>query len=732
MSNKVLIVTDNAATSRTLKEALAPSSGCALAVESSALPASAIARIHSLQPDLILADVFLADSDGTQAFAQLRQAAPKASVVALCSQTTERFAQGAVQQGAAGYLRDDELHSRLVAQHLLQMLERNRCDESLQLERQRTDVALNAVTDAVIATDNEGKVTRMNAAAETIAQCLAAEALGRPLDEVLNLVDADTGASLEDRGADGSREGSAERPPRSMRRRNAILFRNDHAESEIEASSISVYDRRGGFDGAVLVLHDISAARAMSREMSHLVAHDLLTGLPNRRLFDERLGQCIAMARRRGTQLDVLSLDLDNFKYINDSLGHAVGDRLLQSVGLRLLACAHHSDMVSRQGGDEFRILLSDDKNGEGATVLAEKILSTLAAPHVIDDHELHITASIGISMYPADGADPSTLMQHADTAMYHAKSEGRNTFQFFDTEMNVRAVERQSVESDLRYALIRKEFELYYQPKVNLRTGEITGAEALIRWCHPRRGLLLPDQFVRVAEEAGLISAIGSWALQQACHEAKKWAALKPSISIAVNVSALEFRNKSFVDEVRRILRETGLPPSCLELELTETVLMRNANSSTEVLRELKHMGVRLAVDDFGTGYSSLSYLQRFPIDILKIDQSFVQNIQGTGAKGVIVSAVIGLGAGLRQRVIAEGVETQEQFAFLDAQNCEEGQGFYFSRPLPADQFAALLETGIPPAVFRWSGDRGNPSPRAAVTSATGSTTASGGFAKS
>lgn len=712
MSNQVLIVTDSAATSVTLKEVLSSAADFPFSVHASDRLASALASISSLEPDLILVDLFLADSDGVETFELLRRTAPYTPVVVLCSAATQRVAQEAVRLGASGFLREDDLQSALVVQYLRTVMERHRCEESLLVERQRVDEALNAVTDALVCTDNEGKVTRMNAAAEAMAACLAVDARGRQLGELIPLLDAETRQPLSDNAAD-KLEQSAERGPRTLRRRNVLLVRPDTEDSEIEATTISLFDRRGRPDGEVLVLHDISAALAMYREMSHLVAHDLLTGLPNRRCFDERLTQCVAMARRRGTQLDVLSLDLDNFKHINDSLGHAVGDRLLQSVGLRLLACAHHSDMVSRQGGDEFRILLADDKNGEGATVLAEKILAALAAPHVIDEQELHITASIGISLFPANATEPGMLIQHADTAMYHAKSDGRNTFQFFDTQMNVRARERQSVESDLRNALVRNEFELYYQPKVNLRTGEITGAEALIRWQHPRRGLLLPDQFVRIAEDAGLIAAIGSWALLQACREAKKWSTLRPSISIAVNVSALEFRNKSFVKEVRRVLQQTGLPPKCLELELTETVLMRNANSSTEVLHELKKMGVRLAVDDFGTGYSSLSYLQRFPIDILKIDQSFVQNIQGTGARGAIVSAVIGLGAGLRQRVIAEGVETQEQFAFLDAQNCEEGQGFYFSRPLQAEQFVALLETGIAPAVFRWSG---NPGPRAGM----------------
>lgn len=707
MSNKVLIVTSNTAISSTLKKVLATAADIPFEVTICGALSTALDRFASagtaVFADLILADLFLSDSDGIQTFDRLQRAAPHTPIVVLCSTASQHVALEAIEGGAHGFLSADDFHSALAPRYLNDLIERKRCEESLFLERQRADSTLDAIADAVIDIDNDGKVTRMNAASREITGCLDQEANGRPLDELLHLIDAETRQPLSRSASAASLKATP-----MVQQRDAILPLPSGEESEIEESAIPIFDQRGQRNGTVIVLHDISVAQAMSREMSHLAGHDFLTGLPNRRYFDERLSNGIAMARRRGTQLDVLSLDLDNFKHINDSLGHAVGDRLLQSVGLRLLGCAHHSDVVSRQGGDEFHILLADDKNGESAAVTAEKILSALAAPHVLDDQELHITASIGISLYPADGKDAGTLMQHADTAMYHAKNNGRNNFQFFDPEMNARAVERQTVESDLRSALSRNEFLLHYQPKVNLRTGDITGAEALLRWQHPRRGLLLPDQFVRVAEDAGLIPAIGSWVLRQACIEAKKWLGRRPSVSVAVNVSALEFRNKSFVEDVRRILEETGLPPSCLELELTETVLMRNASSSTEVLGALKEMGVRLAVDDFGTGYSSLSYLQRFPIDILKIDQSFVQNIQGTGAKGVIVTAVIGLGAGLQQRVVAEGVETHEQFAFLDAQNCEEGQGFYFSRPLRAEQFVALLETGIPPAVFRWGGDSG------------------------
>jgi diguanylate cyclase (GGDEF)-like protein len=393
----------------------------------------------------------------------------------------------------------------------------------------------------------------------------------------------------------------------------------------------------------------------------------------------------------------VIFLDLDRFKYINDSLGHAIGDQLLQSVSKRLLASVRGSDTVSRQGGDEFVILLSEIAYPEDAATSANKILHSLSAPHAIEGQDLHIDGSIGISVYPEDGADAETLIKNADTAMYHAKENGRNNFQFFKVEMNAKAVERQSLEGSLRRALERKEFLLHYQPKVNLETGEITGVEALIRWRQPDRGLVPPSQFVPIAEDCGLIIQIGRWVLREACRQARAWQrAGLPLVPITVNVSAVEFRDKGFVESVRTTLAETGLEARYLGLELTEGVLMEDAESTAAVLQELKVMGVHLAVDDFGTGYSSLSYLRQFPIDVLKIDQSFVNQITADPDDSSIVSAIINMGKSLKQLVVAEGIETKEQREYLQTQSCAEGQGYLFSRPLAAAQFAQLLRMGI------------------------------------
>jgi EAL domain-containing protein (putative c-di-GMP-specific phosphodiesterase class I) len=352
-------------------------------------------------------------------------------------------------------------------------------------------------------------------------------------------------------------------------------------------------------------------------------------------------------------------------------------------------------------------ILVTENRHAEDdAALTANKIIAALILPHFINANELYVTASIGISVYPTDAMDAETLIKHADTAMYCAKESGRNNYQFFRQDMNVRAVERQVIETHLRQALERKEFVLHYQPLINLDSGRITGVEALLRWIHPNWGIILPDRFIQVAENSGLIVPIGRWVLKEACRQTKRWEdeGLKPGL-IAVNISALEFRHKDFVKGVRAILDETGLAPFSLQLEITESVLMSDAESSAAILQELKDMGAQLAVDDFGTGYSSLSYLNQFPIDILKIDQSFVQAIGTENGNGIIVSAVIAMGNSLMQRVVAEGVEKRVQLNFLKESHCEEGQGYFFSRPLVADQFAELLKTGIAAMKYNWSG---------------------------
>ncbi|MHB1074382.1 sensor domain-containing protein [Thiobacillus sp.] len=580
----------------------------------------------------------------------------------------------------------EDITERKSAEFVLQAAE-----EALFEEKERAQVTLNSIGDAVLTTDLLGNVTYLNLVAETMTGWPRKEALGRSISEVFVILDGTTRLAA----ANPMLRAIAENRTVEMDT-NCVLIRRDGSESAIEDSAAPIHSRDGQVIGAVIVFHDVSESRAMALEMAHLAQHDFLTSLPNRLLLSERMAHAIGLAQRHNKQVGLLFLDLDHFKHINDSLGHAVGDQLLQSIANRLVECVRATDTVCRQGGDEFVILLAEIGQPQDAAHVAETLRTALSIPHMIGGHELHISLSIGISVFPDDGADVATLMQNADTAMYHAKASGRNTYQFFRADMNTRAVRRLLVENSLRRALKQGEFLLHYQPKIDLASGGITGAEALIRWQDPDLGLIHPAQFVPIAEDNGLIVPVGRWVLREACRQVQAWLdAGLPAVPVSVNISAMEFSHEGFVEGVALILKETGLAPHYLELELTESILMHDAESSASVLGALKAMGVQLAIDDFGTGYSSLSYLKRFPIDTLKIDQSFVRDIVTDADDATIVGAVIGMGRNLHQRVIAEGVETHEQLVFLQDRQCDEGQGFHFSRPVSAEDFASLLIRG-------------------------------------
>jgi diguanylate cyclase (GGDEF)-like protein/PAS domain S-box-containing protein len=636
----------------------------------------------------VLVDLFLVDSRGIDTFDQIFRAAPQIPILILTTPQNEEVAKLAVLHGAQDYLLTTRIDAYLLPKTVRSMIERAIITEALFEEKERAQVTLNSIGDAVICTDVKGKVTYLNTAGEEITGWSRDEAAGCPIEKVFRIVDASTRETAQNPMAMAiQQDKTLSLTP------NCVLIRRNGTEAAIEDSSAPIHDRRGRVTGAVMVFHDVSSARELSLRMSYLAQHDSLTDLPNRILLNDRLQRAIVLAERYRHRLAVLFIDVDRFKRINDSAGHVIGDRLLQSLAQRLLTSVRNSDTVSRQGGDEFVILLSEVTHAADAAVIAEKLLSTLSAPHHIDEHDLEVTVSIGIATYPDDGTDAETLMKRADFAMYHAKDSGRNSYQFFEPKMNVRAVERQSLENDLRRAMERRELTLHYQPKMNLHSGEITGIEALIRWHHPRRGLVLPAHFIPIAEECGLIVPIGQWVLREACQQAKLWQdAGLPATRIAINVSTVELRAKDFLAGVRNVLLETSLDPTHLELELTETFLMQDATSTAGVLRAISNLGVGLALDDFGTGYSSLSHLKRFPIDTLKVDQSFVRDITTDAEDASIVSAVISMGKSLQMRVVAEGVETTQQLAFLREHNCPEGQGYYFSRPVTAGEFTKFL----------------------------------------
>ena len=693
MANRVLIISPNANDVRTLRHALGNAFDGPFDVESATCLADGRRRISQGGIDAILVDLDLPDCQGLACFDRIHESAARTPILTLCDLNDENDAKEAVQRGAQGWLSKGYFDNNLVPQSLRNIIDRMKVEQGLYIAQARAEITLNSIGDAVISVGMHGRVDYLNSAAELITGWPREEANGRPIAEVLKLVDGVTGRPIVN-------------PVEYVLESNhslgltgeVVLLTRYGRRIPIEDSVAPIYDWDERLVGAVMVFRDISDTVALTSKMRHQAQHDFLTNLPNRVLLNDRITQAISGAKRSDTNPVLLFLDLDKFKHINDSLGHAVGDQLLQAVSERLLHSVRTSDTVSRHGGDEFVILLADERRLQDAALAAEKVLLALSMPFLIDGQQLHTSTSIGISAFPLDGMDAATLIKNADTAMYHAKERGRNNYQFFRHDMNTRAVERQLIESNLRQALERDEFRLHYQPKVDLKTNRITGVEALLRWEHPEWGLVLPERFIVVAEECGLIIPIGRWVLGEACAQAVRWRAQGISpVSIAINVSALEFRHRDFFDYALTVLDATGVDPSCLQLELTESVLMRDVATSAGLLAKFKTMGVQIAVDDFGTGYSSLSYLNQFPIDVLKIDQSFVKGIDGeTESDGVIVSAVIGMGKSLHQRVIAEGVEHDGQVAFLRTHECNEGQGYFFSKPVNSAQMLAMLKIGV------------------------------------
>lgn len=448
--------------------------------------------------------------------------------------------------------------------------------------------------------------------------------------------------------------------------------------------------------GIIVNTRDVSERRAIQQRIQHLAYHDALTSLPNRSLLQDRVAQAISRADRSGKRLAVMFIDIDNFKNINDTLGHDVGDELLREVARRLSASVRGHDTIARQGGDEFIVLLEELEGQAGAARVAQKILDALRTAFDVGGTKQHVSGSIGIALFPDDGKDSQTLMKNADTAMFHSKAQGKNTYHFFTSNMNIAVKRRAMLESSLRAAVKEGDFVLHYQPQVDLATGRVVAVEALVRWNNQAGGIVMPGDFIPLAEETGLINDIGEWVLREGCLQARRWQSegVAPS-RVAINLSARQLADAGFLSMVQRVLRETGLPPGCLELEITESQVMKQAEGSIQLLNELADMGIHLAVDDFGTGYSSLSYLKRLPISKLKIDQSFVRDITVDPNDTAIVVAIISMARSLELEIIAEGIETSGQLNLLRAKGCSVGQGYYFSMPLAADALNPILKRG-------------------------------------
>ena len=481
------------------------------------------------------------------------------------------------------------------------------------------------------------------------------------------------------------------------------VYRRDRTKKWILANFRAVRDASGNIVLNEGTVEDITARKLAEERVQYLAYYDALTGLPNRTLLQDRLAKALAGARRRKDKVAILFLDLDRFKDINDSLGHSVGDFLLQEVAERLKTWAREQDTVARLSGDEFVLLLNDVKDVPDAAVAAERLMNTITAEFVVQGHTLNVSCSVGISIFPEHGTDADRLIKNADAAMYSAKDNGRNNFRFFTADMNAQVVERLTLESSLRLALDRKQLFVVYQPQMDIASGRITGLEALLRWQHPELGLVPPDKFIRVAENSGLILPIGEWVLRTACSQARKWQEEGlPAVTMAVNVSAVQFRQQGFCELIRRVLHETGLAPQYLELELTESLLLANADLMLSVVQELKAMGLTLAIDDFGTGYSSFNYLKQFRVGKLKIDRVFIRDVAVNPDDAAITSAIISMAKSLHLKVIAEGVEDEAQMSFLRAHQCDEIQGYYFSKPLAVDKVADKLRDNNPKPQIR------------------------------
>ncbi|MGJ8620026.1 MAG: putative bifunctional diguanylate cyclase/phosphodiesterase [Methylophilaceae bacterium] len=572
---------------------------------------------------------------------------------------------------------------------LMEIEQRKLVEQDLFKEKQQAQVTLESIGDGVITTDMDSKVAYLNPIAEKMTGWKNEEAIGRPILEVFRVLN-ESSRKLAPNPVDvvlehGQVCGIAN---------HTVLVSKTGEEFAIEDSAAPIISVNNEMTGVVLVFHDVSSAKRMAERMSYLAEHDFLTDLPNRLLLTDRITQALSIAKRKNSRVAILYLDIDHFKKVNDTLGHEVGDQLLMALSHKFKACLRDMDTISRQGGDEFVVLLTEFDSPSTPANIANKLLEETSATLQVGLHELNVSASIGIAMYPEDGGNPDALMRNADAAMYYAKSTGRNNYQFFTKQLSKKIAEQIELESSLFKAFNQNEFKLVFQPKVSLKTGLIIGAEALIRWHHPEKGLVSPDVFIPIAEDTGLIKLIGKWVLDEACRQNKRWQDEGLlAIPVAINVSPVELKRVNFLHQVSVALMQSGLEAQFLELEVTETVAIDSNEESLKDLLALREMGVQLSIDDFGTGYSSLSYLKRLPINHVKIDKSFVRDILVDTNDAAIVTAIIKMSHSLNFIVIAEGVETAEQLKFLKECECDEIQGYFISRPVYADEFASLLK---------------------------------------
>ena len=689
----LILVVDDEKLTRLLERSALEQAG--FVVEEAQNGAMALSAFERLKPDAVLLDVMMPELDGFSACARMRKL-PGGDLTPIFIVTglddLESISR-AYEAGATDFIAKP-INWGVLGHHVRYMLRAARGLLRLKLSEAKNQALLNAIPDLMFRINKEGIFLEAKGSKEVVYSLPPQEFVGKRLDEVLPRDVAQKTSS---------------HVTRAFQTGETQLFVYELQTGD----STHYYEARivvSGEEEVLAIVRDVTERIRAEEQILRLAYYDSLTGLPNRLLFKDRLSQAMANAQRYGRKVAVMFLDLDHFKRINDTLGHNFGDLLLQRVGDRLMTCVRSTDSiarmvpeetkptVARMGGDEFILLLSNIKQVQHVAIVAQRILNGLSQPFMVGTQEIYTSVSIGITIYPIDSEDPETLLKYADTAVYQAKEKGRNNYQFYTGSMNVAAVERFTIENQLRRALARNEFQLYYQAQVDIRRRKVVGVEALVRWVHPEKGLVSPLSFIPLAEETGLIVPIGQWILRTACAQNQIWqkAGFAP-VRMTVNISSVQFRGKNFVENVVRTLADIGLDPQHLELELTESAVMENVEATLATLHALKERGIQLAIDDFGTGYSSLSYLKRFPIHTLKIDRSFVKDLDRDPNAAAIGKSIIGLAHNLSLQVLAEGVETEQQMEFLQKCGCDHMQGYLFHMPEPAERLTQIWQEGFP-----------------------------------
>lgn len=683
----ILLIEDNPGDVELIRIILGETKGWDVVLATAERVSSALEMLNREQFDAVLLDLGLPDSYGLESLQRIHENETSVPIIVLTGLDYEELAAGALLSGAQDYLIKGQIDSDLLLRSIRYAIERQRAQQELKESEERFKRAVMDSAFPVMIHAEDGEVIGINR--------IWTEITGYQLEDI-QTIDLWTERAYGEKKEQIKQQLKVSYSITSRAEEGEYVVRTKNGGTRIwEFSSTPMGKLPDGRRLIMSMASDITDRKQMEETIKHQASHDSLTGLPNRILFLDRLKHEMSQTRRNGKKLAVLFLDLDRFKDINDTLGHDAGDQLLKDVAVRLRGSARETDTISRIGGDEFNILLTDVGHVEDVSLVAGKIVAALQRPFVIAGNDFHVTASIGISIYPDDNQEIEALLKCADIAMYHAKERGKNNYQFYNHSIDTKTLERLKLENNLRLALERGEFVLYYQPQIDTATRKVICTEALIRWNHPELGLLCPSHFISLAEDTGLIVPIGEWVLRTACAQNKAWQeAGYPAMYVTVNLSYRQLRQPGLMEMASRTLEETRLDPQWLDLEITENTAMRDIDFTTPALKALTEMGVNLSLDDFGTGYSSLAHIKKLPIHKIKIDRSFISDLTHSADDMAIVNAVISLTHNLRLRVVAEGVETEEQFSFLQSNACDEVQGYLFGEPLPAEGIERLLNT--------------------------------------